>query len=107
MKNKKMKIVIIGLVTTLILSGFAATCLKIAVADTGDPDNEMGLEFDLRSNALISDKSKEIDIDKPLSSSFHLEKDLIVVHVVDQDGNNVKHALVEIIGYGIEDSLVY
>lgn len=99
-----MKIVIIGLVTALILSGFGATCLKIAVANAGDPDNGMALEFDLKSNALILGKSKEINIDKPLFSSFYLEKDLIVVHVVDQDGNNVEHALVEIIGYGIEDT---
>ena len=99
-----MKIVIIGLVSILILGGFSTTGIYNGVTDAIYTNNEINPELSVESEDAEAINFERIDIDAPLTFSVYLEKDLIVIHVVDQDGNNVQNALVEILGYNIEDS---
>jgi len=99
MKNKKMKIVMIGLVSILIFGGLSTTGIYNGVTEAIYANNEINQEL-----AAKSENVEAIFIDEPLTSSFHLEGNLIKVHVIDQNGNNVKNALVEILGYDIEGS---
>jgi len=102
MKNKKIKIVIIGLVSILILGAFSTTGIYNGVKDAIYANNKNKSELAVGSEDFETKKfngGAYLIIDKPLDSAVYLEKDLIVVHVVDQNGDNVKDAYVEILEY--------
>ncbi len=88
MKNKKLNIATIGLVTLLMISGFSS--VVIGLVDANMPKN----------GAFHMDRDPQLHMDLPEPGDEFEERTLIIVHVVNGDGDSMRNVLVEMVDSG-------